>query len=75
MSTYEPEQLLQLWKSEQIDSNMAIGHLMQNLVLQQEAMKKMNAVLIRCQQDIDNLLSQAKLQAASASPKKSGTEN
>ena len=32
MSTYEPDQLLQLWKLEQIDSQMVIGHLLQNLV-------------------------------------------
>ena len=73
MSTYEPDQLLQLWKLEQIDSQMVIGHLLQNLVLQQEAVKKMNSSITRLRMDIDNLVSQVKSQSFPASPKQSGT--
>jgi len=40
MSIYEPDQLLQLWKQDQIDTEIAIGHLLQNLVTQHQAMKK-----------------------------------
>jgi len=75
MSTYEPEQLLQLWKLEQIDSQMVIGHLLQNLVLQQETSKKMNASITRLKLDMDNLVSQIKLLSSPTSPKKSGTQN
>jgi len=57
MSTYPPEQLLQLWKSEQIDSQMVIGHLLQHLVLQQTALKKMH----HFQVDLDNLRVQCQL--------------
>jgi hypothetical protein len=31
MSTYEPTKLLALWKLDQIDSQMVIGHLLQTL--------------------------------------------
>jgi hypothetical protein len=61
VSTFEPEQLLQLWKLDQIDSEMAIGHLLQHIVAQQTAMKKMNGSLQRFQLDLDNLRMQIKL--------------
>jgi len=61
MSTYPPEQLLQLWKSEQIDSQMVIGHLLQHLVLQQTALKKMQVGLHHFQVDLDNLRVQCQL--------------
>ncbi len=64
MSTYQPEQLLQLWKSEQIDSQMAIGHLLQHLVLQQTALKKMQVGLHHFQVDLDNLRVQIQLNFA-----------
>jgi len=70
MSTYEPDQLLQLWKQDQIDTEMAIGHLLQNLVTQYQAMKKMNAALIRLQLDLENLLNQVKSLAAAANAPK-----
>ena len=60
MSTYEPEQLLQLWKLNEIDSQIVIGHLLQNLVLQQTTLKKMNATQQRFQLDLDNLRAQIK---------------
>jgi len=60
MSTYPPEQLLQLWKSEQIDSQMVIGHLLQNLVAQTELVNKLNAAQIRVKLDVDNLTQQVK---------------
>ena len=60
MSTYPPEQLLQLWKSEQIDSQMVIGHLLQNLVAQAELVSKLNAAQVRVKLDVDNLTQQVK---------------
>ncbi len=60
MSTYPPEQLLQLWKSEQIDSQMVIGHLLQNLVAQAELVSKLNAAQVRVKLDMDNLTQQVK---------------
>jgi len=60
MSTYPPEQLLQLWKSEQIDSQMVIGYLLQNLVAQAELVSKLNAAQVRVKLDMDNLTQQVK---------------
>jgi len=61
MSTYPPDQLLQLWKSEQIDSQMAIGHVLQNLVILAELVNKLNAAQVRVKLDVDNLTQQFKL--------------
>lgn len=60
MSTYPPDQLLQLWKLEQIDSQMVIGHLLQNLVVQAELVNKLNAAHVRGKLDVDNLTQQVK---------------
>ncbi len=61
MSTYPPDQLLQLWKSEQIDSQMAIGHVLQNLVILTELINKLNAAQARVKLDVDNLTQQFKV--------------
>ncbi len=63
MSTYPPDQLLQLWKSEQIDSQMAIGHVLQNLVILTELINKLNAAQVRVKLDVDNLTQQFKMMA------------
>lgn len=64
MSTYPPDQLLQLWKTEQIDSQMALGHLLQNLVILAELVNKLNAAQVRVKLDVDNLTQQVKALAA-----------
>ena len=61
MSTFPPDQLLQLWKSEQIDSQMAIGHVLQNLVILIELVNKLNAAQARVKLDVDNLTQQFKV--------------
>jgi hypothetical protein len=42
MNTYEPDKLLSLWRRNEIDSEMAIGHILQNLVLLHEAIRQLN---------------------------------
>ncbi len=64
MSTYPPDQLLQLWKSEQIDSQMALGHVLQNLAILAELVNKLNAAQVRVKLDVDNLTQQMKALAA-----------
>ncbi|MFN8489197.1 MAG: hypothetical protein U0350_16540 [Caldilineaceae bacterium] len=39
MSTQTPSELLNLWKQEQMTAEMAIGHILQNLVKQQAALE------------------------------------
>ena len=53
MSAYEPEKLWSLWKREQITSEMAIGHILQNLVLQHEAIRQLNLLVKRLQGEND----------------------
>ncbi len=72
MSTYEPDQLLQLWKQDKIDTEMAIGHLLQNLVTQQQTLKKMNSLLLRFQLDLENLLNQVQSLSGSSGAPRSG---
>lgn len=64
MSTYPPDQLLQLWKSEQIDSQMALGHVLQNLAILAELINKLNAAQVRVKLDVDNLTQQVRALAA-----------
>lgn len=55
MSTYQPNQLWQLWQREEIDSTMVIGYMLQNLVLQQEAITKLNTSLAQVNQELEQL--------------------
>jgi hypothetical protein len=58
MSTYQPDRLLQLWKLEEIDNQMVIGHMIQNLVVQAEALAKLTVAFTRLQGDMDKLIQQ-----------------
>jgi hypothetical protein len=70
MSTYEPNQLLALWKLEKIDIEMVIGHLLQNLVLQHEANKKANLSIHHLRIDMNHLANQLKLKLPSSGSNK-----
>lgn len=67
MSTYEPERLLSLWQSEQISNEMAIGHLVQNLILHQEVIKKLNVRVNQVNSELNALTDQIKSHPASKS--------
>ena len=58
MSTHQPDQLWQLWKQEQIDSTMAIGYMLQNLVLHQEAITKLNTAFAQVRRELDQITQQ-----------------
>jgi hypothetical protein len=72
MSTYHPNQLWQLWQREEIDSTMVVGYMLQNLVLQQEAITKLNISLIQVKQELDQVKQQPKL---STPPKPTSKHN
>jgi hypothetical protein len=55
MSTYQPHHLWQLWQREEIDSTMVIGYMLQNLVLQQEAITKLNTSLVQVKQELEQM--------------------
>lgn len=61
MSTYQSNQLWQLWQHEEIDSTMVIGYMLQNLVLQQEAIAKLNTSLAQVKQELEQTGQHAKL--------------
>jgi hypothetical protein len=47
MSTHAPHSLLKLWKLEQLPTEMAIGHILQNLVTMQETIDTFRRTLTR----------------------------
>ncbi len=49
MSTHDPKKLLSLWRKEKIDVDMAIGHLLQNLINQQKSLATTNATTTQIQ--------------------------
>ncbi len=53
MSTITPEDLLKQWKLEQLSVEMAIGHLIQNLVKQQEILHSVNVALAKSDLQIE----------------------
>jgi hypothetical protein len=75
MATMPPDELLRLWSRESLTSEMAIGHLIQNLVQQQTTLAAMQASLTALRKDIERAAAQAPVPLESAakrrSPKKS----
>ncbi len=55
MSTVTPSELLNLWKQEQLTIEMAIGHILQNLVKQQTLLETLLAVQNKRNLDTNNL--------------------
>lgn len=60
MSTHEPDQLLALWRRDEIDSEMAIGHMLQNLALHQQALKRLTLVTTQLSAETASLIAQVK---------------
>jgi len=45
MATVDPEELLRLWTRERVTAEMAIGHILQNLVLQHTTIRSLQATI------------------------------
>jgi len=56
MSTVTPEELFKQWKLESIPLEMAMGHVLQNLIKQQTAQEALNKALLNLRADIDRLI-------------------
>jgi len=54
MSTVTPTELLKLWKLENMQPEMAVGHILQNLV-------KLQTILVDLRADIDRLIAHTRL--------------
>ncbi len=57
MSTAAPSELLRLWKLEQLSVEMAIGHVLQNLVKQHEMLHTMNTNLAKSNLPVESPIS------------------
>lgn len=53
MATMPPDELLRLWSRESLTSEMAIGHLIQNLVQQQAALTAMQSSLAGLRKEVE----------------------
>jgi hypothetical protein len=56
MSTVTPKELLQLWTLEKVTAEMAIGHIIQNLVKAQTSAASRDTSLYKLRSDVDDLL-------------------
>lgn len=69
MSTMTPAELLKLWTRDNIPPEMAIGHVVQNLVKHQTALETLSQGLSTLRVDIDRLLAQSAVSASEKSKK------
>ncbi len=56
MSTMTPDELLKLWTLEKVTIEMAIGHILQNLVKAQTNAQSRDTSLYKLRSDVDDLL-------------------
>lgn len=56
MSTLTPQKLLKQWQLEKITVEMAISHILQNLVKMQTAIAATNTTLYNLRADVDSLI-------------------
>jgi len=56
MGTITPQKLLQQWTLEQMTTEMATGHTLQNLVKIQRAIDAINITLYKLRTDVDSLI-------------------
>ncbi|HXV97362.1 MAG TPA: hypothetical protein VEC93_02995 [Anaerolineae bacterium] len=56
MATITPNELLSLWTREKITIDMAIGHILQNLVDMQRAYDARNITMYNLRADVDSLI-------------------
>lgn len=69
MSAYEPERLWSLWKREQITSEMVTGHVLQNVVLHHQEIRRLTLTLDNLSKQVNTLTEQVKT-LSSATPKR-----
>lgn len=69
MSTISPKELLKLWRLEKLTSEMAIGHIIQNLVNIQKAIDLTNTDIFTLRADVDDLAKHARINLASKDKK------
>ncbi len=56
MATMPPTELLKLWDREEMTSEMAIGHMLQNMAKQQTTFEAFQRTLLNLRADMDRLI-------------------
>ncbi len=74
MGTMPPEELLRQWEREGITADMAIGHLIQNMVKQQTAIGAINLTLYNLRDMVGRLVAHTGMKLNSKSKKKPSQE-
>lgn len=64
MATMPPDELLRLWSRENLTPEMAIGHLIQNLVHHQAALAAMQSALSGLRKDVEGIAAPAPIESA-----------
>ena len=70
MGTITPEELLKLWKLEKMPVEMAIGHILQNLVNMRTTIESTDTTLYKLRADVDGLMAHTGTRPHSTSKQK-----
>lgn len=70
MGTITPEELLKLWKLEQVSVEMAMGHVLQNLVRMHTLDRSTDSTLYKLRRDVDELLTHSGIKPRSKDKRK-----
>ncbi len=71
MGTMPPSELLKLWKLEHITVEMAVGHILQNLITLHTTVEIFDASLCKLQGNVDDLIAHTEMKPRSKGRKKS----
>ena len=70
MGTITPDELLKLWKLEKVTVEMAIGHILQNLIKVHAATETLDTSLYGLRGDVDALMAHAGIEPRSQGKRK-----
>jgi site-specific recombinase len=70
MGTMAPDELLNLWKLEKLPVEMAVGHILQNLVKIRTDIDATDTSLYKLQADVDDLVAHTGIETRSKDKKK-----
>jgi hypothetical protein len=71
MATMPPAELLTLWKLEKLPLEMAMGHVLQNLVKIHADIEAINTTLYKLKSDTDRLAAHAGIELPPKTPRRS----
>ncbi len=63
MGTIPPQEILKQWQLEQMTVEMAVGHILQNLVEFHESMAQLTRSLYKMRADVDRLIAYTQMHA------------